>query len=94
MCKQHNPRVIDKCMRDFVKHLTLAIQPHYQIKACCCGHNKYPMTIVVYRNGCVTQGYYDLVSGLEIPRKRRFYTKDKDGYYFIKEVLEQWNQKK
>jgi len=30
--------------------------------------------------------YYDVVSGLEIPRTRNFYRLDSEGYYYIPEV--------
>ena len=52
--------------------------------ACCCGHNKYPMTIVVkdkYGN------IYELFSQKVLPRKKKFYKKDEEGYYFIPETL-------
>jgi len=51
--------------------------------ACCCGHGKYPMTIVCEMNG----EYFDIVSDIEIPRSKRFYKKDKQGYYYIPETI-------
>jgi len=51
--------------------------------ACCCGHGKYPETIVVKnRKGEA----WELNSGIKIPRKRRFYTRDSEGHYYIQEV--------
>lgn len=50
--------------------------------ACCCGHGKYPMSIVIRDN----LGVYELFSGKEIPRKKKFYKRDGDGYYYIPEV--------
>ena len=51
---------------------------------CCCGHKKYPMTIVHQSpNGKI----WELMTGVEIKRKKRFYLKDKQGYYFIPETL-------
>jgi len=32
--------------------------------------------------------FYELISGKEIPRKRNFYKKDKEGYYYIPETVE------
>lgn len=81
MCKSHNPRVIDKCMKTFIENLKIF---DINVKACCCGHGRYPMTIVVETGG----DYFDLVSGAEIPRIKRYYEKDKKGYYYIPEVLE------
>ena len=69
-------------MKKFIDNLNLFKKEEYQILACCCGHGKYPMTIIF------TAGYgiFDLVSGKDIPRKRNFYKKDKQGYYYIPEV--------
>jgi len=74
---------IDKCMKGFIMRLGLWIQGKYSIIACCCGHNKYPMSIIVkdkYEN------VFDIVSGELIPRKRKFYKKDEQGYYYVPEA--------
>lgn len=58
----------------------------YKTLASCCGHGKYPMTIIVSR------GYGNPIewfSQVEIPRKRNFYRRDKQGVFYIPEVLEQ-----
>ena len=31
---------------------------------------------------------FDLISEVDIPRKKKFYKKDKQGYYYIPEVIE------
>jgi len=72
---------VDACMR----HLINSLSMHgYRTVGCCCGHGKYPMTIV-----CKTGSnkFFDLISGVDIPRKKRFYKKDSEGYYFIPEVI-------
>jgi hypothetical protein len=53
--------------------------------ACCCGHGRYPMSIVIERDGF----RYEAMSGIEICRKKRFYRKDSKGYYYIPEVGEE-----
>ena len=73
---------IDPCMRTFIKQLNGSLHNHLKILACCCGHNKYPMSIII-TNGIII---WDLVSGVEIPRKIKFYKRDKQGYYFIPEI--------
>lgn len=55
------------------------------ILACCCGHGRYPMTIVT-NIGLSKNHIIDLVSGKEIPRTRNFYKRDEQGYYYIPEV--------
>jgi hypothetical protein len=87
MCKKtkglHNR--IDKCMKSFIENIKLILPPNLKIVACCCGHYKYPMTIILeYNNG---QKYIDMVSSKTIPRTRNFYVKDKQGYYYIPEVV-------
>ena len=52
---------------------------------CCCGHGRYPKTIVVLHKP--TRRPLEVVSGLFIDRKCRFYIKDKAGYFFIPETL-------
>lgn len=87
MCKfnpKNDSRRIDPCLRELMKSLDIFLVKGLEIKACCCGHNKYPMSIVIknLNNGVI----WDLVSDIEIPRKRKFYKKDKQGYYYIPEV--------
>ena len=85
MCKKtqfkYCPSTIDSCMTELI--LTLR---YYGVPtvACCCGHGKYPMTIVI---GASRESFKDLISNKEIPRKKRFYKKDKQGYYYIPEVI-------
>lgn len=81
---------IDPCMRTFIKQLNGSLNNHLKIIACCCGHNKYPMSIIV-TNGVII---WDLVSGVEIPRKVKFYKRDKQGYYFIPEISNFINKNK
>ena len=74
------PFKVDKCLQ----HLIVVLNaPNYKTLACCCGHNRYPMTIVVK---LLDDRIMEIMSMTEIPRKRRFYRKDKQGYYYIPEV--------
>jgi len=52
--------------------------------ASCCGHNKYIKSIIMLHKNGVTR--IEMRSGKIIPRKKRFYVKDKEGYYYIPEV--------
>jgi hypothetical protein len=86
MCKfdpKNDSRKIDPCMRNFINFLKVSCD--LKIVACCCGHSKYPMTIVARFNN-ETHPYVEIVSGISIPRKRKFYKKDKQGMYYIPEV--------
>jgi len=92
MCKKTNyktpnPR-IDKCIRPLIKWL---LKSDFSPVASCCGHGKYPLTVVVrwIENGKLT--YYELFSNTKIPRTRRFYKRDAEGYYYIPEVIEKKN---
>ena len=84
MCKKTNYKIpnprIDKCMNFIISYLN---RNGIETVACCCGHKKYPMTIIVnnsYEN-------FDLITGKTIPRTRNFYKRDKEGYYYIPEVI-------
>lgn len=50
----------------------------------CCGHGIYKKTIVILTKDGKTR--IEKFSKKIIPRKRRFYIKDKRGYYYIPEV--------
>lgn len=92
MCKfnpKNDSRRIDPCMKNFIGVLQLALKDNHKIVASCCGHGKYPMTIVAkvkWKHS--KEGIFDLVSGEEIPRKKKFYKKDKQGVYYIPETIQ------
>lgn len=50
---------------------------------CCCGHRRYKTTVIIEEiNGTIRE----LLTGIIIPRKKRFYVKDKKGFYYLPEV--------
>jgi len=76
---------VDKCMKYLIDFLW---NKGINTRACCCGHGKYPMTIVVYAGADEGgDGFFEIISGTRIPRGTRFYKKDKEGYYYIPEVV-------
>jgi hypothetical protein len=88
MCKfntKNNSRWIDPCMKPLMKWLKK--QAYYNVVACCCGHGKYPMTIVVEYPGGYERDYVEVLSDTRIPRKKRFYKKDEMGTYYIPECV-------
>ncbi len=86
MC-EFNPyndsRRIDPCMKRLIPLMNLYLKKGYKTVACCCGHEKYPKTLLVECNGVVI----DWFSGKIIPRKKKFYKKDSEGFYYIPETL-------
>src|SRR3990167_11274419 len=82
VCSKGNPRKVDKCIALLVRHLKME---GINLVASCCGHGKYPMTLLVKSGfGSV----YDMVSGKVIRRKSRFYVKDKHGVFYVLETIE------
>lgn len=91
MCNKRNSRraeitpkkfvKVDGCLAYLISNLNaLGIKT----LSCCCGHaGRYPLTIVAKTE----LGNLELVSGFFIHRKKRFYVKDKQGYYYIPETL-------
>lgn len=87
MCKQcnknhKNTNTMDVCMKKIC--WLINEKTNYVTIASCCGHGIYPMSIVVAR------GYGNPIewfSQIEIPRKRRFYKRDKNGYFYIPETI-------
>jgi len=77
--KKPNSR-IDRCLRPLIKQLSK--QQGLKVLASCCGHGRYPLSVVVKARGLT----FELYSGAIITRKARFYKRDADGYYFIPEI--------
>lgn len=82
--KTSNTR-IDKCMRLLITNLNISFKKGVKTIASCCGHRKYPMTVVIYSNN--TNQTYELFSGEVIQRTRNLYQRDKQGYYYIPETI-------
>jgi hypothetical protein len=64
-----------------------------QTLGCCCGHGIYPMTVVVKKGKRI----YELMTGIDIPRKRLFYQRDKKGVFYIPELVDGkygWNHRR
>jgi hypothetical protein len=72
-------------MRNLIEYLNSYLGDNNYTVGCCCGHGKYPMTILVK----YSQDDFpiEICSDTQIFRKRKFYVKDKNGYYFIPETL-------
>ena len=87
MCNQRNSRFelkgrkfrIDKCMKNLIRTLN---EDGIKTLGCCCGHGKYNETIVIKEDGKIME-YHTKV---EIPRRRRFYRKNGEGYYYLPEL--------
>lgn len=86
MCKldkKNNSRRIDPCMVQVILNLK---ELKVRTLACCCGHGKYPMSIIV-DIGADMVVPLEIFSNKVIERRKRFYKKDKRGYYYIPETL-------
>lgn len=88
MCKWYksNWNRIDPCMREFIKQLTIGGSITL---ACCCGHDRYSPTVVFQCQDKILAVAYrkDKDSQVAIlPRKRRFYVRDSEGYLYIPEI--------
>lgn len=87
---------IDPCMRNLIKWLN---QKHKTVLS-CCGHGKYPMTVIVKEydkiKGKRVILFREIFSGKVLrikkdplePDPKKFYKRDNEGYYFIPETLE------
>ena len=94
MCKfnpKNNSRFIDPCMKEEIKKLK---EQGSRAISCCCGHGKYEKTIILRLCKGGVDGGMEYFTGIFIPRKRRFYKKDKQGVYFIPEVCSEFKRKK
>jgi hypothetical protein len=87
MCK-FNPsnegRRMDKCMENLICNLNMSLKDGLKTVACCCGHGKYSMSILIQdKYGNV----WDMCSNNILNRKTRFYRRDEEGVYYIPENL-------
>jgi len=90
MCEfnpKNDGRRIDPCMKPCLTLLSVFLNGA-KVVACCCshGHKDYPKTIVIETIGKY-KNHFELFSGVKIPRKKKFYKKDKQGFYYIPETL-------
>lgn len=87
MCKKTNYKTcnvrIDKCIMSLITFLQ---SRGYDTVSSCCGHQKYPLTVVVKEKWKDNIIYKELFTNTIIPRTRRFYKRDEEGYYYIPEV--------
>lgn len=89
-----NGRVIkvDKCLQEKIQKLQFSKSkihdPYFMTLGCCCGHGNYSETIICRIRSFRTNEVIivEAISLKKIPRKKRFYRKDDEGYYFIPEV--------
>lgn len=82
LCADIGFKRIDLCMLDELRRLN-SRKP--KTLAHCCGHGRYPKTIVIKDR---RKGIIEYYTGIKIPRKRRFYVKDLNGFYYIPETVE------
>lgn len=80
-----NPR-IDSCIQELVFNINK--KPNLKTLASCCGHNRYPKTIVVKNK--TTHEIFEYFSKIPLGKRKRnrYYKKDKSNYYFIPELIE------
>ena len=76
---------IDKCIRSLIAFLQ---ERDYDTIASCCGHGKYPVTVVIKEMHNGKPIFKEAFTGKVLPRIRRFYRKDNMGLYYIPEVKE------
>lgn len=90
ICKLDNGKQfrVDGCIRNMVYLLN---NNGIQTVGSCCGHNRYTLSIIYRTSHMGVETFHELISGVKIPRKRNFYVKDKDGFYYIPEALEVLN---
>lgn len=72
---------VDGCIANLLEILN---SHNIKTVASCCGHYRYPMTII---HKSPNGKFFELLSAIEIKRKRRFYKKDYEGYYYIPETI-------
>ena len=77
-----NPH-FDKCLILIINNLN---NSDLKTLVSCCGHEKYKSTIVVKDK---LGNIFEFYSGIRLSSKKRnrYYKKDKDGFYYIPEMI-------
>lgn len=89
MCKKCNKNHLNNNREDIcMKKICWLInnKTEYITLASCCGHGIYPMSIIVSDKRSRVLEYF---SQINILRKKKYYKKDKHGYYYIPEVVDE-----
>ncbi len=73
---------IDRCIKPLIEWL---IQQGYHPISSCCGHEKYPLTVII-REKSNKILHREIFSGIIIPRRKRFYQRDEEGCYHLPEL--------
>jgi hypothetical protein len=98
MCKRNSKRSrigkkiirVDGCLPVLLRLLN--DNPSVKTLASCCGHGKYHPSVVARIEGFDFPT--EIFSGTFIQRKKRFYVKDKWGFYYIPEALRCMSRKR
>jgi len=77
---------VDKCLSGLLCFING--NTSFKTLGSCCGHGRYPVSIV-----CKSPfGFIvEICSGKIIPRTRKFYKKDENGYYYIPEMVSKYH---
>ena len=102
MCQNRNARIrlkrrkfrLDLCMRRAILDMN---SRGYETLGCCCGHGKYQSTIVLkvgfFRKSTqvwqieMEEEGFRIRKKIKIPRIRNFYKRDKEGIFYIPELI-------
>ena len=86
---------IDPCLHELLDGIRQSHNGLFKTIMSCCGHGKYPTTVIVQNksSGSVFEWFsgINLFSSNRAKRRRSYYKKDTDGYYFIPEVSQNSN---
>ena len=75
---------VDSCIAKDVTSINRRFKGTLRTAGCCCGHGKYPPTIVVKELNTGT--HREFFTGVEITRRRNLYYKDDEGVFHLPEV--------
>lgn len=76
--------LVDTCIARRIEMINKSCYRNLKTVGCCCGHGKYPETIIVKskKDGKI----YEFNTMTVIPRKRKFYKLDEEGICYIPEI--------
>lgn len=75
---------VDACLRDLIESLQLL---GIDTLMCCCGHGKYPPSVIVRTDYGET--ILEIFSGEILDEGRTYYKIDEDGLYYIPKLVKE-----
>lgn len=79
---------VDPCLNPMIDFININFE-NFRTILSCCGHDKYPKSIIIYnvKTNIVFEYYSLIFLSYGIRKDKHYYKKDSEGFYYIPEVI-------